>query len=879
MKKMGLNEIRQSYLNFFRGKEHYVLPSFSVVPKGDKSLLLINAGMAPLKPYFTGLAVPPSKRVATCQKCIRTGDIDVIGLTSRHVTFFEMLGNFSFGDYFKNEIIPWAWEYVTDVLSIPKDKLYVTIYEKDDEAFEIWKDKTDIDTKRIFRLGKKDNFWEHGVGPCGPCTEIHFDRGEGAINTREEFEAASDADRVIEFWNLVFTQFNREEDGTYSDLDNPNIDTGMGLERMAAIMQGVDSIFEIDTMKAILDEVCKKANRTYKANKNEDVSLRIITDHVRSVSIMIGDGVLPSNEGRGYVLRRLLRRAARHGRLLGVEGTFLNELCDVVIETLKGEYTELAEKKDYIKKVIKLEEERFAETIDAGTEILISYIDEIKNNNENVLSGEKAFKLYDTYGFPYELTEEICKESNIEIDKDAFLEEMSAQKNRARAARGEHTYMGKEISSVDNISNEIVTEFVGYDNIKVGGKVLSIIKDDEFVNEINSGDKAIIVVDKTPFYAEMGGQIGDRGIAVKDGFKAVINDTQKNISDKIVHHIEVEEGTLRLEDEVELIIENERRRNVCKNHTATHMLHEALRSVLGEHVNQSGSYVDENRLRFDFTHFTAMTKEEIETVEEIVNDKIMEAYNVATEEMTIAEAKERGAMALFDEKYGDKVRVVFVGDYSTELCGGTHVRNSGEIGLLKIISESGVAAGIRRIEAVTGKKALEYVDNKISLVNTISSTLKCNEKDLAHRIDCLLGELKGKEKELEAIKKELSKGLESELLNNVAEINGVKSVVAEVKDIDGGALRELAEKLRDKLVSGVVVLASDFEGKALFVAMASKDIAGKKVHAGNIVKEAAKIAGGGGGGRPDMAQAGGKNPEKIKDALIKVEEVLKEMVQ
>lgn len=879
MKRLGLNELRESYLKFFESKEHLRLPSFSVIPKNDKSLLLINAGMAPLKPYFTGLATPPSKRVITCQKCIRTGDIDNVGMTTRHGTFFEMLGNFSFGDYFKNEIIPWAWEYVTKDLEVPKDKLYVTIYTDDDEAFEIWTNKTDIDPKRIFRLGKKDNFWEHGVGPCGPCSEIHFDKGEGPITSSEEFEKYSDEDRVVEFWNLVFTQFNREEDGSYSNLANPNIDTGMGLERIAQILQGVNSIFEVDTIKSTLDQVCKISGKKYEENKEEDISIRIITDHIRSMTIMIGDGVLPSNEGRGYVLRRILRRAARHGRLLGIKGTFLSDLCEKVIETFKNAYPQLHEKRDYIKKVIKLEEERFSETIDAGTEILMSFIDEMKESGKKTLSGDKAFKLYDTYGFPYELTEEICKEHKIDIDRDGFLKEMKEQRERARAARGEDTYMGKEVGVVDNIPSDLNTEFEGYDKISLSSKAAVLIKENEFVHALNSGDKGIIVTEKTPFYAEMGGQVGDKGIIVKDGFKAVVKDTKKNISDKTVHYVEVVEGTLNKDEEVKLIVEESVRREVCKNHTATHMLHAALRTVLGDHVHQSGSYVNENRLRFDFTHFSAMTKEEIEKAEKMVNAEIMRANNVITDVMTMEEAKEKGAMALFDEKYGNSVRVVSVGDFSTELCGGTHVTNSGEIGLVKIVSESGVAAGIRRIEALTGEKALEYLENKNNLVGKIGAVLKCSEKDLMNKVETLLNDLKTKDKEIAALKREMSKGMEDELLKDVKEINGVKVLGAAVKDVDPGSLRDLAEKLRDKLVSGVVVLGSELEDKAAFVAMASKDVVGKNVHCGKIVKEVASIAGGGGGGRPDMAQAGGKKPEKVKEAISKVVTLVEQMVK
>lgn len=879
MRTMGANEIRKSYLEFFEGKGHLVLPSFSLVPKNDKSLLLINAGMTPMKPYFTGLQVPPSKRVTTCQKCIRTGDVENVGKTSRHATFFEMLGNFSFGDYFKGEVIPWAWEYITEVLEIPKDKLYVTIYLDDDEAFDIWTTKTDVDPSRIFRLGKEDNFWEHGNGPCGPCSEIHFDRGAGKITTAEEFMKASDEDKVIEFWNLVFTQFNREEDGTYSNLENPNIDTGMGLERIATIMQGVENIFEIDTMQNILKAVCDRAKVEYKKDKSLDVSIRIVTDHIRSIAFMITDGILPSNEGRGYVLRRLLRRAARHGRVLGLNENFLFELCDVVINNSGAAYPELKEKADYIKKVIKLEEERFTETIDAGTEILNGFIEEMTNKNEDTLSGDKVFKLYDTYGFPVELTEEILEEKGLKLDAEGFKKAMQVQRETARAARGESNYLGKEESVIDKIDNSISTEFKGYGDLSLNSKVISLIKDDEFVSELEKGDKGIIVVNETPFYAEMGGQVGDHGVIEGKNFKATVLDCKKNMGGKIIHFVEVIEGKVQEDEEITLVVNNERRNDVCKNHTATHMLHKALKEVLGEHVHQSGSLVTEERLRFDFNHFEAMTEDEIVKVEKLVNEEIMKALNVKTDVMTIDEAKSSGAVAQFDDKYSDEVRVVSVGDFSKELCGGTHVCNSGEIGLFKILSESGVAAGVRRIEAITGKAALNHVESKNLLLKEITTTLKCNEKDIINKLLSQISELKAKDKEISALKAQLSKGAEEEILNSVKEVKGVKTIVTSLKDVDGNALRDLADKLRDKLVEGFVFLGSEVDGKVMFVAMASKGVVSKGIHCGNIIKEAAKIAGGGGGGRPDMAQAGGKDASKLPESIAKVEELVDLMIK
>jgi alanyl-tRNA synthetase len=879
MNKMGLNEIREAYLKFFEGKEHLRLGSFSLVPKNDKSLLLINAGMAPLKPYFTGLQVPPSKRITTCQKCIRTGDIENVGKTSRHATFFEMLGNFSFGDYFKEEIIPWAWEFVTEVLKISKDKLYVTIYLEDDEAFDIWVKKTNVDPTRIFRLGKDDNFWEIGQGPCGPCSEIHFDRGEGKITSTEEFIKASKEDRVVEFWNLVFTQFDKDENGVYHRLSSPNIDTGMGLERMAVIMQGVKNIFEVDTMKNILEAVCKVSGVTYGSSDKNDVSLRIITDHLRSVTVLIGDGVLPSNEGRGYVLRRLLRRAARHGKLLGIHKAFLSDLCSVVVDNYGDAYPELKEKMDYITKVIKLEEERFIETIDAGMAILKDYISETLNESGKVLSGDKAFKLYDTYGFPLELTQEIAEEKGIAIDTAGFEGEMKLQRERARHARGESNYMGSEDSVINKLPVKTETAFEGYEKDELTSKVLFLVKDNEFVSSLQKDEEGIAVFERTPFYAEMGGQIGDKGIALNNGFKGSIEDCKKNVSGKIFHVIKVEEGQISVDDEVSLHVDINRKNNIRKNHSATHMLHEALRRVLGEHVAQSGSYVDDERLRFDFTHFTGLTEAELEAVENQVNEKIMEVYSVDTKVMSVDEAKKSGAVALFDEKYKGDVRVVSIGGYSKELCGGTHVKNAGEIGLFKILSESGVAAGIRRIEAVTGFNAISFVEEKNNIIKEAASALKCSQREILSRIHNILMETKEKDKEINELKTRMLKGKEDDILSNIRDINGVKYIAATLDDVDSNSLRELADRLRDKLSDGVVVLGSRHEGKVQFVGMASKEAVNKGVHCGKVIKEVASVAGGGGGGRPDMAQAGGKLPEKLEEAISKVENILATMVK
>ena len=878
MKNMGLNELREAYLNFFETKDHLRLPSFSLIPNNDKSLLLINAGMAPLKPYFTGIQTPPRKRVTTCQKCIRTLDIDNVGITSRHGTFFEMLGNFSFGDYFKKEVIPWAWEFITKVLEIPKDKLYVTIHISDDEAYDIWTKSTDIDPSRIFRLDE-DNFWEVGQGPCGPCSEIHYDRGTGKISSVEEFVKAGDEDRVVEFWNLVFTQYDKDEQGNYNKLKNPNIDTGMGLERIATIMQGTSNIFEVDTIKSILDEVCRISHKTYGENHKDDVSIRIITDHIRSVTFLISDGVLPSNEGRGYVLRRILRRAARHGRLLGIKETFLYNLCQCVIDNSCGAYPELKSKESYIKKVIKLEEERFNSTLDSGMEILLQYVDEMHMENSKILSGANAFKLYDTYGFPMELIKEILSESGLTVDEDEFGKLMKNQKEMARAARTETNYMGIDNSILNTIPSGIDTKFVGYDHIEIESAVSMIIKEEEFVVSLNSGENGIIITEETPFYAEMGGQVGDTGRITADGLDIDVLDCKKTIGGKFIHFVKVLKGTVNTGDKVNLKVNEENRNSICKNHTATHMLQAALKEVLGDHVHQSGSYVDSLRLRFDFTHFTAMTEEELHKAELIVNKNIMNVYPVNTTVMSLDEAKKSGATALFDEKYKDEVRVVSVGDFSKELCGGTHVKNSGQIGLFKIISESGIAAGVRRIEACTGIGALEYIDEKSSLLKESSILLKCSEKDILVKLKNEANELKEKEKEINELKSKLAGSAEDELLKNVKNIDGINLITGTLKDIDAEALRNLADKLKSKVDNAVVVLGSVYENKVQLLAMASKNVVEKGINCGKIIKQVASITGGGGGGRPDMAQAGGKLPEKLTEAIENTENIVKSLLK
>lgn len=878
MKFMGANELREAFIKFFESKEHLRMESFPLVPKNDNSLLLINAGMAPLKPYFTGIQTPPRERVTTCQKCIRTGDIENVGKTSRHGTFFEMLGNFSFGDYFKGEIIPWAWEFITEVLQIPKDKLYVTIHLEDDEAYEIWTTKTDMNPNKIFRLGE-DNFWEIGVGPCGPSTEIHFDRGAGVISTAEEFMAASDADKIVEFWNLVFIQFDKDEEGNYNPLKNANIDTGMGLERIATIMQGVENIFEIDTVRNILSKVSILSGVTYGNNNNSDISLRIITDHVKAVTMLISDGVQPSNEGRGYVLRRLLRRAARHGRLLGIKELFLKDVVESVIENYGGAYPQLVENKNYILKIITLEEERFNETIDSGMNILSGFIAELNKEGSKVLSGEKAFKLYDTFGFPIELTEEILEDAAMTVDHEEFKREMEAQRERARSARAETSYMGSDEVPINKVDANLETEFIGYTIVETEGKVLVLTTENEFVDELSEGTKGYILTDKTTFYAEMGGQIGDTGFIENENGKAFVYDTKKNIGGKTVHYVEVKEGKIKKGEKVTLIVDKRRRNNICKNHTATHMLQSALKEIVGSHIHQAGSYVDNERLRFDFTHFQGLSTEEIQKVEDLVNEKIMDVDLVSTELLSIDEAKAKGATALFDEKYGDKVRVVSAGQFSMELCGGTHVSNVGEIGLFKIINEAGVAAGVRRIEAVTGFNAIKFMEDKQRILNDACHALKCNEKEIIKKITAQGAEIKEKDKEISELKSKLTSGVEDDILNSVKELKGVNVVAYSLEDIDGNALRDLADKVRSKMGTGVVVLVSKVSDKVNLVAMATKDVITQGIHCGKIIKEVAAVVGGGGGGRPDMAQAGGKNPQNIAQSIEKVYETIENLVK
>jgi alanyl-tRNA synthetase len=867
MKFTKTNDLRDAYLKFFEGKEHLKLESFPLVPKNDKSLLLINAGMAPLKPYFTGLQEPPKKRITTCQKCIRTGDIENVGITSRHCTFFEMLGNFSFGDYFKKEIIPWAWEFMTEVLKMPKEKLYVTIYLDDDEAYEFWTTLTDVDKSHIFRLGKEDNFWEHGAGPCGPCTEIHFSRTDEVPTNSEEFVELSDADKIIEVWNLVFTQFDGDGKGNYEKLASTNIDTGMGLERLAVVMQNKQSVFEIDTLENILSEASKLANVKYGEDSKSDISLRIITDHIRSITFMISDDVMPSNEGRGYVLRRLLRRAARHGKTLGVKDAFLCNLCDIVIRDSKDAYPELESRKEYIKKVIKIEEDKFRETLDSGMEILNGFINELKERNEKVLKGVDGFKLYDTFGFPMELTIEILEDEGLSLDQDEFHEEMKIQRDRARSARKTSNYMGADVKISDAIPSDIETIFDGYENDILIAEVKALIEGEDFSDFIIEGNSGIIVTDVTPFYAEMGGQIGDTGFVFNDSFKAKVVDTKKNIGGKIIHFVEVMSGELKVGDKVTLEVDKSRRESIKKNHTATHLLDKALVEVLGSHVHQAGSLVSNDKLRFDFSHFEGLTEAEIAKVEDLVNEAITSVTPVVTEVMELQDAKNSGAIGIFDDKYSDKVRVVAAGEYSKELCGGTHIDNTGKIGLFKIISESGIAAGTRRIEAVIGKEAYKLVNEKKDLLKEISGKLKCSEKELLSKLDQQVKELKEKDKEIVSLKSKFASMGIDEILAGAKKVKDINVIAYELKDVDSDALRDVCEKVRDKVEKSIVLLMSENSGKVSICAMATKDAIASGAHCGKLIKEVAALLGGGGGGRPDMAQAGGKLPEKIQEAI------------
>ncbi|MCL1810175.1 MAG: alanine--tRNA ligase [Clostridiales bacterium] len=871
MEKYGLNHLREMFMDFYAGKEHYKRKSFSLIPENDKSLLIINSGMAPLKPYFAGVEAPPAKRMVTCQKCVRTGDIENVGHTARHATFFEMMGSFSFGDYFKEESLVWGWEFVTQVLKMPEDKLWASIYEEDDEAFEIWKNMVGIPEERIVRLGKEDNFWEIGTGPCGPCSEVYFDRGEKYSCGSPDCRPGCECDRYVEFWNHVFTQFNRDEAGNYTKLANPNIDTGMGLERIACIMQGVDSIFEVDTIKYILDEAVRIAGVKYKNSMAKtDVSLRIITDHIRSVVFMIGDGIIPSNEGRGYVLRRLLRRAARHGRLLGIEENFLNELAEKVINASAGAYPELEDRQVYINKIIAVEEEKFSATLDQGDAIIAEYVEELKKTGETVLEGGKVFKLYDTFGFPLELTQEILEENGCCADIEGFNENMQRQKETARAARKTHLDEGWAENAMDHMFAGS-TEFIGYDKTAGTATVIGIVGEgNKPLDEISEGDTALIVLDKTPFYAESGGQASDRGMMQSGNCSIEVAEANK-LRGIVMHKSRVGKGILRVGDEVVCIVSAPNRNHTAKNHTATHLLHKALRMIVGDHVQQAGSSVTAGGLRFDFNHYAAVPKEGLVEIERIVNDEINSFSPVDTAEMPLKDAVESGAMSLFGEKYAGTVRVVSIGDFSKELCGGTHVSNTGQIGAFKITSESGVAAGVRRIEAITGMEILKQLNEKEELVKAASEKMKVLPALFLQRVSAVCDESRALRKELEEAKRQTAGDLASELISGATAVNGVKLIRKSFKGYGIGDLRSLSDDIKAKCCGAVLVLASENDGKATFLAAVTDDLLEKGYHAGNIVKQVAAAAGGSGGGKADMAQAGAKDPSKIGEALAVAE--------
>ena len=874
MQPYGVNQLRKMFLEFFESKGHLAMKSFSLVPHNDKSLLLINSGMAPLKPYFTGQEIPPRRRGTTCQKCIRTGDIENVGKTARHGTFFEMLGNFSFGDYFKNEAIEWSWEFLTEVVGLDPDRLYPSIYEEDEEAFEIWNKKMGIPAERIFRFGKADNFWEHGSGPCGPCSEIYYDRGEKYGCGSPDCTVGCECDRYMEIWNNVFTQFDNDGHGHYSELEQKNIDTGMGLERLASVVQDVDSIFDVDTLKALRDHICRLADTEYGKDAQADISIRVITDHTRSVTFMISDGIMPSNEGRGYVLRRLLRRACRHGRLLGIEGSFIPELAQTVIEGSKDGYPELEEKKDFILKVIAKEEDQFNKTIDQGLGILAEMTAKMEAEQTTTLSGADAFKLYDTYGFPIDLTKEILEEKGMQVDEEGFHASMEVQRKTARAARGETNYMGADVTVYESIDPSITSTFVGYENLAWKSPITVLTSDTEIVEALSDGQRGTVFAEETPFYATSGGQEADTGIIRTAEGEFKVEDTVKLLGGKIGHVGVVIKGMIKTGDQAELCVDAEKRALSARNHSATHLLQKALRTVLGTHVEQAGSSVNEDRLRFDFSHFSAMTAEELQKVEEIVNEQIVAGLPVKVENMPIEEARKTGAQALFGEKYGDVVRVVNMGDYSIEFCGGTHVKNTNEIMAFKILSESGVAAGVRRIEALTSKGLIRYYDNLEKKLNEAAKVLKATPDNLAEKIAHLTAENKALHSEVESLKSKLAQDAMGDVMDQVQEIKGVKLLAAEVDGVDMNGLRDLGDQLKEKLGEGVVVLASGNDGKVSLMVTATDAAMKQGAHAGNLVKAIAGLVGGGGGGRPNMAQAGGKNPAGIQEALKKAAEAL-----
>ena len=883
MEKYGVNELRSMYLKFFESKGHLILPSFSLVPHNDNSLLLINAGMAPLKPYFTGAEIPPRKRVTTCQKCIRTGDIENVGKTARHGTFFEMLGNFSFGDYFKREALHWSWEFLTEVVGLDAERLYPSVYVDDDEAFAIWHDEIGIPAEKISKFGKEDNFWEHGAGPCGPCSEIYYDRGtkygfEGC-GTKDTCKPGCDCDRFMEIWNDVFTQFENDGNGNYTTLKQKNIDTGMGLERLAVVCQDVDSMFDVDTLVALRDKVCSLADAKYHEEYKKDVSIRRIVDHIRSATFMISDGIMPTNEGRGYVLRRLTRGAARHGRLLGINKGFLPELSQVVIDTSKDGYPELEEKKEFIFKVLQQEEENFDRTIDQGISILNDLEDNMEKNGQKVLDGKEAFTLYDTYGFPLDLTKEILEEKGMSVDQNKFDACMKEQKERARNARAKTNYMGADATVYDQIPREITSEFTGYDHLEDTSKISVLTTETELTEALSDGDKGTIVVEKTPFYGTMGGQKGDCGTIEGPEGTFKVEETIHLRGGRIGHVGTVVKGMFKVGDQVTLKVDADARKATARNHSATHLLQKALKTVLGAHVEQKGSYVDPTRLRFDFSHFQPMTAEELQKVEDIVNMEIEAALPVSTDIMSLDDAKKTGAMALFGEKYGDKVRVVSMGDFSKELCGGTHVTNTSDIKNFKLLSEAGVAAGVRRIEALTGSNVIDYYREKEEEVARAAELLKTQPADVLEKIEALQAELKKAESEIESLKSEAARKALGDVSADVKQVKGVGFIARKLEGVDANGLRELGDSLKEQLGEGVVVLASVSDGKVQLMATATDGAVKKGAHAGNLIKAIARVVGGGGGGRPSMAMAGGKNPAGVDEALKLAETTLESQIR
>ena len=879
MKKYSVNELRKMYLSFFEGKEHLVMKSFSLVPHNDNSSLLIMAGMAPLKPYFTGQEIPPKKRVATCQKCVRTVDIENVGKTARHLTFFEMLGNFSFGDYFKHEAIAWSWEFLTKIIGLEPERLYPSVYGEDDEAFNIWTDEIGVPAEKITRFyrdenGECDNFWEHGAGPCGPCSEIYYDRGEQYGCGKPGCKVGCDCDRYMEVWNNVFTQFDGDGHGNYKELENKNIDTGMGLERLAVIVQEVDSVFDIDTMKAIRDKICSLAGVNYHSDEIKDISIRLVTDHIRSSTFMVSDGIMPSNNGRGYVLRRLIRRAVRHGRKLGINNQFMAELAQTVINESKDGYPELDEKKEFILNVLSQEEDKFDKTIDQGLNILNEMQKKMEESGNKELPGGDAFKLYDTYGFPLDLTTEILGEKGYSVDEAGFKAAMEEQKKTAHDAHKTTNYMGAEETVYQQLDTSLVTEFTGYESLVSDSVITALTTETEVVQALADGDKGTIITSQTPFYATMGGQQADTGIIKAGDNEFLVTDVVNLQGGKTGHVGTVTKGMFKTGDTVTLEVNSENRMSTAKNHSATHLLQKALRMVLGTHVEQAGSYVDADRLRFDFSHFSAMTPEEIQKTEDLVNSQIAAGLEVRTDVMGIEEAKKTGAMALFGEKYGDNVRVVRMGDFSTELCGGTHVPNTSVISYMKIISESGVAAGVRRIEALTGAGLIKYFNNIENELYKASKAAKSEPSQLSKKIQSMQEEIKSLHSENEKLKAKLANEAAGDADSQIQEINGIKLLAMSVPDVDMNGLRNLGDQMKTKIGEGVVVLASQAGGKVSLLAMATGQAMAKGAHAGNLIKEIAALVGGGGGGRPNMAQAGGKNPAGIPDAIAKAAEVV-----